>query len=174
MSDRYQTFEEKPYESHYLLMDTLINYPTEKVWPHALVIHNWMNAHRFEPIEGESGKVGRFERLYPSKIGVDVPSPHYHLYGIASVIPWKLIALEVMPEKGGSYGEKRPWASFDSILFTDLGDKTLLTVLMIDVLQGKGDETAHLREDAKLERTRGLLERFFENLRRQVAAACDA
>jgi hypothetical protein len=112
---------------------------------------------------------GHFERVHPRSVGAETPLPHYHLYGIAEIIPFKLIALEVLPEKGGSYGEKREWASFDNIVFTDLGGRTQLTFLMVDVYQGKGDEEFHRRQKAKLDGGRALLQQYFENLKRLVS-----
>jgi hypothetical protein len=173
MTDPYRALDQKPYDSKYVLLETVLDYPIEKVWPQALKIGSWMNAHRLETLAGEAGKVGHFERVHPLKIGADVPLPHYHLYGIEKIIPFKLIALEVLPEKGGSYGETRSWASFDSILFTDLGGKTQLTFYMIDVYQGKGDEAFHQREDAKLERAGDLLKRYFDNLKQQVQSMAE-
>src|SRR5688572_7549822 len=118
---KYSSLDDKPYDSGYLLMDTVIDHPIEKVWREALKIGEWMNAHRLETLSGKAGAVGHFERVHPRNLPASTPEPHYHLYGIAHLVPLKLIALEVLPEKGGSYGETREWASFDSLLFADLG-----------------------------------------------------
>lgn len=170
MTETYRTLDDRPYESVYLHAQTIIDHPIEKVWPHALDIGRWMNAHRLEPLAGEPGKVGRFERVHPKGLGEAVGKPHYHLYGIAQIIPHKLIALEVLPEKGGSYGSAREWMSFDSILFADLGGRTQLTFLMVDAHMGRGEPGFHAKRTAELEQARGMLEGYFENLKRQVEA----
>jgi hypothetical protein len=167
----YRSLDQKPYESIYLHAETIIDHPVERVWPHALDIGRWMNAHRLKSLAGAPGRVGHFERVYPRDLGEDVAPPHYHLYGIAEIIPFKLIALEVLPEKGGSYGNAREWMSFDSVLFADLGGRTQVIFLMVDAHLGKGDEEYYTRRKAEIEQSRGKLERYFDNLRQQVEAA---
>jgi hypothetical protein len=168
-SDRYKSLDDKPYDSFYLYVDTVIDYPVERVWPHALNIGRWMSAHRLDRIEGEPGQVGFFERVYPVSLASTVPEPRYHLYGIAEIIAPKLIALEVFPENGGSYGNTRPKMSFDTIFLTDLGDRTHVGFYMVDVHLGEGDEQSHVRRKAELEGgVRELLMQYFENLRREV------
>jgi len=93
------------------------------------------------------------------------------LYGIAYVIPLKLIVLEVFPEKGGSYGKTKPKLSFDSVLLADLGGKTLVGFHMVDVHLEKGDAGFHARRDEELKAVRGMLEAYFGNLRRLVEEA---
>jgi hypothetical protein len=168
MQARRESLDHKPYESLYLHTETIIDHPVQKVWPHALNIGGWMSAHRLETVAGEPGKVGHFERVFPRDLTDDVPLPRYHLYGIAEIIPFKLIALEVLPEEGGSYGITRQWMSFDSILLTDMGARTNLTFLMVDAHMGKGDETFHARRRSELETARGLLDKYFENLKRLI------
>lgn len=168
MADGYQSLDEKPYESIYLHVQTRIEHPVQKVWPHALNIGGWMSAHGLETVDGEPGQVGHFEKVVPRKLGTDVPLPHYHLYGVAEIIPLKLIALEVLPERGGSYGKTRQTMSFDSILLEDLGDATGLTFLMVDVYLGKGEPDFCARRKQELNQARGLLEEYFDNLKRLV------
>lgn len=170
VSDRYRRLDEKPYESFYLYVETIINHPVERVWSHALNIGEWMSAHRLETIAGEPGQVGHFERVYPTGLGSDVPQPHYHLYGIAAIIAPKLIALEVFPEKGGSYGKTRQKLSFDTILLTDLGGKTHVAFHMVDVHPGKVEADFAARRGAELEGVRRMLEQYFSNLRALVDA----
>lgn len=170
MTDPRTRMEHRPYESIYLLWETTIDHPVEKVWPHALKIGSWMSAHRLETLSGEAGKVGHFERVWPRDLADDVPQPRYHLYGIAAVVPYKWIALEVLPEGGGSYGGTREWMSFDGILLVDLGGRTRLTFQMIDVHMGKGAPDFHDRRHKELQDVAGkLLERYFENLKELVA-----
>jgi hypothetical protein len=168
VTDGYRSLVEKPYESVYLHADTIIDHPVEKVWPQVLNIGGWMSAHGLETVAGEPGKVGHFEKVVPRQLGPDVPLPHYHLYGVAEIIPYKLVVLEVLPEKGGSYGKTRQTMSFDSILLTDLGDKTALVFLMIDVHAGRGEADFLARRKRELKEARGLLEQYFENLQRLV------
>ena len=170
MSELRQSLDHRPYESIYMHAETILEHPVATVWPHALNIGGWMSAHRLETVAGEPGKVGHFERVFPQGLGDDSPQPRYHLYGIAEVIPLKLIALEVLPEAGGSYGNPREWMSFDSILLTDLGRRTQLTFLLVDVHMGKGEKEFHARRKRELEEARGLLHQYFENLARLVDA----
>lgn len=161
----YQSLDQKPYDSHYLLAETVIDHPVKKVWPHALNIGGWMSAHRLETIAGQPGEAGHFERVYPRGLGRDVGFPHYHMYGLAHVIPCKYIALEVFPEKGGSYGNAREYMSFDGILLDDVGGKTKITFLLVDIHLGKGDQAAYERRRKEIEDSRQLLDQYFENLR---------
>jgi hypothetical protein len=167
--DVYKSLHEKPYESIYLHVEATIDHPVEKVWPHALDIGSWMNAHRLETVAGEPGKVGHFQRVLPQGLGPEVPQPHYHLYGIAEIVPFKLIVLEVFPEKGGSYGKTRPKMCFDSINLTDLGGRTHVSYLLIEANLGKGDKDFYPRRKAEIEAVRGLIGKFFDNLRQRVA-----
>lgn len=165
MAHGYQSLDEKPYESVYLHAQTRIEHPVQKVWPHVLNIGGWMSAHGLETVAGEPGQVGHFERVVPKTLGPDVPLPHYHLYGIAEIVPHQLIVLEVMPERGGSYGKTRQSMSFDSILLQDLGNATGLTFLMVDVYMGKGEPDFCARRKQELTAARSLLEQYFENLK---------
>jgi len=160
-----RSLDQKPHESHYVYVETIIDRPVEAVWPHALDIGSWMSAHRLETIAGEPMKVGHFERVHPRGLRAEVPLPHYHLYGIAEVIPLKLIALEVLPEKGGSYGEANEWVSFDSILFSNMGDRTKVTFLMVEVQLGLWTEESKRNRRAVLNGVPEMLEGYFENLR---------
>jgi hypothetical protein len=171
MAGGYEHLDDKPYDSHYLYFETVIDRPVTEIWPHVLNIGSWMSAHDLETLDGESGKVGHFERVHPRDLGSDVPPARYHLYGIAEIVPYKYLALEVMSEKGGSYGNAREWISLDGILFTDLGGRTQIVFLAIDVTPGKGDEEFHKRQQAKLRDGRALLEQYFANLRKLVENA---
>jgi hypothetical protein len=170
MPEGYLSLEEKPYESHYLLVEALVGYPIEKVWPQALQIGKWMSGYRMETIHGRAGEIGHFEKVYSNAAAPGCPTPHHHYYGVAEIIPYKCIVLEVIPERGGSYGINRPRMSFDNIMFADLKERTNVQFLHIDVLMG------HATQDKDLERRRGLLARrlegYFENLRRLVAENC--
>jgi hypothetical protein len=168
MVDGYRNLDDKPYESLYLHAETIIEHPVQKVWPHVLNIGGWMSAHSLETLAGEPGTVGYFEKVLPRNLGAEVPLPHYHLYGIAEIIPFKLVALEVMPEKGGSYGKTRQYTSFDSILLADFGKSTHLTFLMVDVYAGKGEPDFCARRKQELKQARVLLEQYFENLKQLV------
>jgi len=173
MPENRTSLNHRPYESVYVHRETTIDHPVERVWPHALNIGGWMSAHQLETLAGDAGKVGHFERVLPRGLGDDVPRPHYHLYGIAEIVPNKLIALEVLPEQGGSYGNTREWMSFDTILLTELGDsRTKITFVMIDVHMGKGEPEFHQKRQQELEEVAGrLLAGYFENLK-QLIAGC--
>ncbi len=169
MAAQRTSLEHKPYESIYVWRETLIESPAEQVWPHALNIRGWMSAHRLETLTGEAGKVGHFEQVWPRNLGKDTPHPHYHLYGVAEVIPYRYIALEVMPEEGGSYGNSREWMSFDGIFINECGGKTRVTFLMIDAHLGKGDKDFHARRKQELDTFMDeFMTQFFENLKRLV------
>jgi hypothetical protein len=174
MTDGYRSLEDRPFGSFYLYVETTLDHPVENVWPHALNIGSWMSAHGLETISGESGKVGHFERVLPRGLPADVPQPHYHLYGITKIIPHKLIALEVFPERGGSYGVTKPWVSFDNILLTDLGGRTRVVFLMVDAHLGPHDEEYNERRAGDVEGGRDLLNGYFENLRRLVDGSARA
>jgi hypothetical protein len=148
-----------------------LDHPLERVWPQVLDIGGWMSDHRLETLAGEPGKVGHFERVHPSQLGADVPPPHYHLYGITEIIPFKLLAFEVFPERGGSYGKTGNKISFDSILLTPAGQSTRLTFLMIDVILEQPKETGEAlraRHQRENEGSSERLRRYFENLRQRV------
>jgi hypothetical protein len=169
MADVYSNLGQKPYDSHYLYFETTIDSPVEKVWPHALNIGSWMSAHGLETLAGEPGKVGHFEKVCPRDLGSDAGLPHYHLYGIAHIVPFKYIALEVLPEMGGSYGNSRQWMSFDGILLVDLGGATKVIFLVVDVHMGERDEVYYERTRDELEEAgRHLIGPYFENLRSLV------
>lgn len=164
----YESLDQKAYESHYLLEETVIDHPVERVWPHALKIGSWMSAHGLETVSGTAGEVGHFERVFPRNLGQDVGLPHHHVYGVAHIIPHKYIALEVFPERGGSYGDTKQWMSFDGILLTDIGGKTKLMFLLVDVHMDKASAEEYARRQTKVEAARTLLEQYFENLKRLV------
>jgi hypothetical protein len=164
----YRSMDDRPYDSFHLLVETTLAHPVSKVWPHALNIRGWMSAHRLETIAGAPGEVGHLERVYPHGLGSEVPQPHYHLYGVAEIIPQKLIMLEVFPEKGGSYGKTREKLSFDAILLTDLGSATKVAFLMVDVHLGPGSAQYTAQRRDELEGVRSMLDRYFENLARLV------
>lgn len=168
-SDCYRSLDDKPFESIYLYVDAVIDQPIDKVWPHALNIGSWMNKHDLETVAGEPGKVGHFQKVLPRGLGSDVPLPHYHLYGIAHIVPPKLIVLEVLPEKGGSYGKTRPKMTFDTISLTDLGGRTQIAYLLIEANLGKGPEDFYGRRKAEIESVRTTIESFFGNLQRLAA-----
>jgi hypothetical protein len=169
----YQTLAEKPYLSEYVCHEAVFDCPVAELWPHVLDIGGWMSAHQLETLDGRAGEVGHFERVHPRNLGEETPAPRYHLYGVAEIIPQKLVALEVFPETGGSYGSPVNKTSFDSILLTDLGGRTQLTFLMIDVLLDLSSGDRLHSEDKAERRTRlaGLLDVYFENLRGLVTAA---
>ncbi len=166
--DVYGSLEQKPFDSFYLLVETTIDHPVARVWPHALNIGGWMSAHRLETIAGQPGQVGHFERVYPRALAEDVPQPHYHLYGIAYLEPMKMIVIEVFHEKGGSYGNTRAKMSFDTLFLTDLGSRTLLGFHMVDLHMGKGDEEWRASRQHELEAVRGMLHGYFDNLRQLI------
>lgn len=165
----YRSLDEKPFESIYMYVDATIDQPVERVWPHALNIGSWMNKHDLVTVAGEPGKIGHFQRVVPRGLAEDVPAPRYHLYGIAEVVPQKLIVLEVLPEKGGSYGKTRPKMTFDSIHLTDLGGRTRIAYVLIEVNLGKGDTDFCARRKAEIEAIRSVIEGFFQNLCRLAA-----
>lgn len=171
MTDRYRNLNEKPFGSEYLLIETIIDHAVDKVWPHALDIPAWMTDHRIEPLAGEPGKSGHLAQVFSCDVGPETPKPHYHLFGIAHVIPFKLIALEVFPEKGGSYGDAHEWIAFDSILFTEIMGSTRIAFLQIHVHQDHApakDAAARARDEQLMHER---LTRYFENLKRLVAKA---
>lgn len=170
MPTPYRRLDDKPYQSHYLLAECVLDFPVAQVWPHALRIGDWMSAHELRTLDGTPGTVGHFERVYPKDLGPEVGEPRYHLYGIAHLIPHKYIALEVLCEAGGSYGKPREWMSFDGILFTDMGASTQLTFLLIDAHMGQASAEAYAARAAELESARPMLEDYFENLRLLIEA----
>jgi hypothetical protein len=173
MTEPYRSLDQKPYDSYYFHAETVIDHPVAKVWPHALMIGRWMSDHRLETIAGKPGNVGHFERVHPHDLPPQTPSPRYHLYEVAQIVPFKSIVLEVFPERGGSYGDATEKTSFDAILLTDLGARTHLTFLAIDVDLQKTKPAAAEREKraAKEQRMRERLHKYFDNLARQVAEA---
>lgn len=169
MSDGYTKLADKPFDSHYMIEEIDIDRPVEHVWPFALNIGGWMNAHGLETVDGRPNKVGHFERVYPKNVSPETPQPHHHVYGVAHVIPNKYVALEVMPEKGGSYGITREYVSFDGILLNDLdGARTRVTFLYIDMHHGKGSAEEYAKKEADIQRARGLLQSYLVQLKQQA------
>jgi len=167
----FERLNQKPYTSQYFYVETVIEQRVELIWPHALRIGDWMTDHRLQTLAGRPGEIGYFERVYPSGISADVPKPHYILYGIAEIIPFRCIALEVFPEKGGSLGDTTQWTSFDSILFSDLGDKTRVAFLQVHVSSNdnrRDDKHSHASTEGQDTAFRERLYRYFDNLRRLV------
>jgi hypothetical protein len=172
--DSYRTLAQKPYRSDYFYVETVIDQRIERVWQQALRIGDWMTDHRLETIAGKAGEIGHFERVYSCGITPEVPKPHYHLYGIAEIIPLKCIALEVFPERGGSYGDAKQWTAFDSILFSDLDGRTRVAFLQVHVsTEGNTDRADDAHADERREQQeatgRERLHRYFENLKRLVS-----
>ena len=177
MQEGYERLEQKPFESHYRYFETVVAQPVERVWPHALNIGGWMGDHRLEPLDGRPGEVGFFEKVIPHGLGAEFALPHHHLYGIADVVPYKQISLEVFAEKGGSYGIEREWIGFDTILLVDLGSSTKVIVLLLVVHLGqRPDASPSLaeRQHAEDVATRAQLERYFNNLHCMVNDATTA
>lgn len=167
----FERLDQKPYGSQYFYEETIIEQPLERVWERALRISDWMKDHRLEPLAGKAGEIGHFERVYSCGIGPDVPQPQYHLYGIAEIIPLRCIALEVFPERGGSYGDAKRWVAFDSILFSEVDGGTRVAFLQVHVHpDGRSDvvDDPHAVERRKAEdaTARKRLHRSFDNLRR--------
>lgn len=170
MAAQRTSLEHRSYESIYVWRETVIDAPAEKVWPHALNIGGWMTAHRLESLAGEAGKVGHFERVWPRDLDKDTPHPRYHLYGVAAIVPHRYIALEVMPEAGGSYGITREWMSFDGIFLNECGGKTRVMFHMIDAHLGKGDKDFHAKRKQEIDTFMDEhMVKFFENLKRLVS-----
>jgi hypothetical protein len=174
MSERYKSLSEKPYESHYVYFEDVIEASVEAVWPHAVRIGDWMNDHRLETLEGSPGKVNLFERVYPHGLADDVPEPHYHLYGLAHAEEPRYLVLEVFSERGGSYGEPRQKLGFDVISLTDLGDKTQVGMLLIDVTMDddqSADRKPLVPQEDEEQTTQDRIPRYFDTLRSLVEAA---
>jgi hypothetical protein len=64
--------------------------------------------------------------------------------------------------------------SFDSILLTDMGQRTHVVFLMIDAQMVRGDVAYRDRRKAEIEGARDLLRGYFENLKRLVAESAGA
>jgi hypothetical protein len=169
----YQTLAQKPFESGYLYVDAAIDFPVEQVWAQAVHIGRWMTDHRLMTLAGRPGEVGHFEKVYSADADPQAPPPHFHFYGIAALVPLKCISLEVFPAKGGSYGDTRHWVMFDEILLTDLGSRTHVGVLMIEV-DMSATTGAHGEQDPGTgwqEKARARMDRYLQNLREAVQAA---
>lgn len=170
MTDNFTKLDDKSFDSHYMLEEIDIDRPIEHVWPFALSIGDWMDAHVLETVDGRANEQGHFERVYPRKLAPGTPEPLYHVYGIAHVIPLKYIALEVMPEKGGSYGKTRDYVSFDGVLLNDLGGRTRITFLFIDMHEGRGGAEWYAARTAELEGARTMLQGYLTHLKQQAEA----
>lgn len=165
----YQTLAEKPYETHYVWKEIEIDAPVETVWPLAVRIPDWMNAHRLETLDGSPGELGHFEQVFPQNLAPDTPTPHHHFYGIAHLVPLRYIALEVFPERGGSYGKTRDWTMVDQIMLNDLGDgRTRVAFAIVDLLAGPAHPD-HEPEDPPSD----LLERYLKVLKAQAEGATE-
>ena len=165
-------FENKSYHSNYGYTETFIDHPVEKVWPHVLDIAKWMDAHDLETVSGEPGKFGHLVKVMPHGIGDETPLPHYHLYALAKIIPLKLIALEVFPEKNGSYGGHDKKTSIDTILLSDIGgNRTKVAFYLADVnwKENPKNVTDPVDRDAGMQSYMDkLFEKFWVNLKDNV------
>src|SRR5262249_54287311 len=98
-----------------------------------------------------------------------------HLYGVTQLVPPTYVGFETFSEKGGSYGDPREFLSFDSILLADVGGKTKLTFLVIEVKPGAPQPIAGDARKLEEEFPRAAYEdrarRYFDNLSRLVDAA---
>jgi hypothetical protein len=168
----YQRFDEKPFESKYFIIDTVLDYPPETVWPYAIRIGDWMSDYRLETLEGTPGEVGHFERVIPS-LGDEVPPPRSHVYGVAQLVAPTYIGLEEFSERGGSYGNPRDSLGLDTILLTDIGGKTKLTFLVIEVIPGEpaplSDDVREIHEAFRAE-YEARARQYFVNLKNLVEA----
>jgi hypothetical protein len=169
----YTSVDQRPFNTDYVWAEAVIGHPIETVWRHALDFPAWMFAnHEWEPIAGETGKPGMLWRLWPRRhyVGDDCPAPHYHFVGIAKIIRHKLIAAEVWPEKGGSYGDRfvpPSYRGLDNILLTDLGggrtDIRALFIATMDAQPGQQIDTSEEDEPAQN------VMLHFENLQKVIA-----
>jgi hypothetical protein len=169
----YRSLGDKPFGSKYFYVDTVLDHPVERIWPHVVNISSWMTDHTLETLNGQTGSEGHFERVWAGDIDRETtPEPHYHYYGVSAVVPHKLLALEVFPEEGGSYGSMKDSVGFDAMLFTDLGDgRTKLSFLMIEVEPPEeGDKAAQEWQDLHEVLTERI-SRYFDNLRELVQSA---
>jgi hypothetical protein len=175
MADGYTTLDQKPFTADYTYTEQIIDHPVAKVWEHALDIAAWMSAnHEWEPIDGEPGTVGYFWKISPREHYVPgdepLPEPRYHMIGITKIIEHKLIEVEVFPEKGGSYGNRfmpEDDRGFGPLFFTDLGDKTCVTALIIHTAHRTPDQPhpdTSVPDDVKA----GPFAGHFDNLRKLV------
>jgi hypothetical protein len=167
---------DKPFASHYLHVAAVIDAPVSQVWPHVLDIESWLQDHELETINGAPGTVGLVQRVRPRGLSEAIPRPHYHLYGIAHVVPERLIVLEVFAEKGGSYGITHDWAMFDYLIVSDKGDKTEVSFVMLDLTLGDAGQRARghnpLSKDKEAESAHTIerLRHNFGNLKRLVGS----
>jgi hypothetical protein len=169
LAPSYTSVEGRPFNTHYVWAEAVLDHPVEKVWEVAVDLAAWMPAnHEWEVISGEVGKVGVLYRIWPRKHyvgGDECPPPHYHWVGIAKLIRHKLIGVEVWPEKGGSYGDKFVPASYrglDNVLLTDLGDgRTNVRGLFIATMDQQADQELDTNEEEELKENVML---HFENL----------
>jgi hypothetical protein len=165
----YTSLGAKPYDSFYLYLETTLNHPISRVWPHVLNIGGWMSAHPLETIDGKAGEVGYFQRVYPAA-ATSGPAPNYHLYGISEIVPLKHVVLDVFPENGGSYGNDRPRMSFNTISTTEIDGRTVVGYQMIDVHLGRGGDEFCARRTREMQGVRELLLKYFDNLKQLVEA----
>jgi hypothetical protein len=160
----FQHLGDKPFTSHHSLFERTFPANVEQVWRQALRIGVWMNDHDLETLSGDAGQPGHFERVVPRNIEHRYPPPRYHYYGVAHLVPQKLIVLEVFPEKGGSYGIPKEYIGVDSILLTPLDDRnTRVAVLLSMITPGPAQASSPSVEDEE-STTRAQIERYFDNL----------
>ena len=167
MPQTYAGFDERPFDSHYLYTDTVIDYPIDVVWPRAINIPAWMHDHvRYESVSGSPGEVGNLLRVLLRDPG-ELPPPQYTLTGIAHIIPFKLITFEVFPEKGGSYGGEvfpSDYRGFDTFLFTDLGERTKVAFFVVSTSESK--IAIPKSDEARV----AAVQKHFDNLRELIAS----
>jgi len=173
LAPTYTAVTERPFNTRYTWAEAVIDHPAENVWPYAVDLPLWMPAnHEWEPIAGETGKVGMLYRLWPRKHyvgGDECPPPHYHWVGIAKLIKHKLIGVEVWTEKGGSYGDRfvpPSYRGLDNILLTDLGDgRTNVRGLFIATMDPEPGQELDTNDEAV---TADNVMLHFDNLRKVI------
>jgi hypothetical protein len=174
LAPTYTSVDERPFHTHYVWAEAVLDHPIEKVWEYALDLPLWMGAnHEWEPLAGETGKAGMLWRIWPrrhyvAEKGMDpdnLAPPRYHFVGIGKVIRHKLIGVEVWPERGGSYGAAidPSHRGLDSVLFTDLGERTNVRALFIAVEDPKPDQRVDTSEEEQVAANVML---HFENLQK--------
>jgi hypothetical protein len=161
LAPTYTSVDARPFSTHYVWAEAFLEHPIEKVWEYAVDLPLWMGAnHEWEPLAGETGKAGMLWRIWPrrhyaAENGMDpdnVPPPRYHFVGITKVIRHKLLGIEVWTEKGGSYGTAidPSHRGLDSVLFTDLGNRTNARALFIGVEKPKPEQTLDTSDEEQV------------------------
>ena len=172
-SQREQSGSARWYDSA-CYTDTVIEYPIEKVWPHAFNINSWLVGGGFDSqtMAGEQGKAGHLIKILAHGMGDETPRPHYHFCKLTEVIPHRLFTIKGFSEEGGSYGRPQH-RSYENFLLTEENGHTRVSLIynverLIETAEDKDRIEAIVRDEKK---TFANMDTYWDKLKQLVKSS---